>query len=556
MYMLLLASTVINICSTVAWCRPYPRWYFTIFYFQCFPLAGLRLRFFWYVFPQDRQLLGCFFGRWFLIIPCSFSFCSDLAARSGCSFSLQVCSLLATHLPLRQVFFWPAILTPRYPVSGTPLPLRHVFFWPAILTPRYQLSGTLLPLRRVFFWPAIWTPRYPFSGALLPLHHDFFWPAILTPRSPFPVPQGLLFAPCFGVLDRLFQRPPFFHPTFPSRLLGWPARSLCRLAVRLRFYRSAILPLRGFHRSAVFTAPRFLPLRFRRFFWGLCSSAHPHACCPPVFTHFRAARSLCRLAVRLRFLPLSGFYRSAVFTAPRFLPLRFRRFLGGSALPPPSCLLPPSLHPLLGARSLCRLAVRLRFLPLRGFTAPRFLLLRGFYRSAVFTAPLSPVFWGLCSSAALMLAAPPVFTHFRAARSLCRLAVRLRFLLLRGFYRSAVFTAPLSPVLWGLCSSAALMLAAPQSSPSSGRTLWCRLVHSVSGGPPFLTLFLYRLLNRSRSVTAHLTGFPFVHFIHIRRPSIVSSFGCRDTGTTCTTTSLMGPFGYRKLGNLTYHRLL
>ena len=152
------------------------------------------------------------------------------------------------------------------------------------------------------------------------------------------------------------------------------------------------------------------------------------------------------------------------------------------------------------------------------FTAPRFLPLRGFYRSAVFTAP--------------------------------------RFLPLRGFYRSAVFTAPLSPVFWGLCSSAALILAAPQSSPSSRRTLWCRLVRSVSGGPPFLTLFLYRLLDRSRSVTAHLTGFPFVHFIHIRGPSIVSSFECRDTGTTCTTTSLMGPFGYRKLGNLTYHRLL
>ena len=321
MYMLLIASPVINICSTVAWCRPYPRWYFTIFYFQCFPLAGLRLRFFWYVFPQDRQLLGCFFGRWFLIIPCSFSFCSDLAARSGCSFSLQVCSLLATHLPLRQVFFWPAILTPRYPVSGTPLPLRHVFFWPAILTPRYPLSGTLLPLRRVFFWPAIWTPRYPvsgallplrhdffwpaiwtprspFSGALLPLHHDFFWPAILTPRSPFSGTPGPSFSlPVLVSLIVFFDALLFSHPTFPSRLLGWPARSLCRLAVRLRF----------------------LPLR--------------------------------------------------------------------------------------------------------------------------------------------------------------------------GFYRSAVFTAPLSPVFWGLCSSAALMLAAPQSSPTSGRTLWCRLVHSVSGGPPFLTLF-------------------------------------------------------------------
>ena len=90
-----------------------------------------------------------------------------------------------------------------------------------------------------------------------------------------------------------------------------------------------------------------------------------------------------------RFLPLRGFYRSAVFTAPRFLSLCFRRFFGGSALPPPSCLLPPSLHPLPGGSL---------FVPPCGtpaiFTAPRFLPLRGFYRSAVFTAPLSPGFFG------------------------------------------------------------------------------------------------------------------------------------------------------------------
>ena len=358
--------------------------YFTIFYFQCFPLAGLRLRFFWYVFPQDRQLLGCFFGRWFLIIPCTFSFCSDLATRSGCSFSLQVCSLLATHLPLRQVFFWPAILTPRYPVSGTPLPLRHVFFWPAILTPRCPVSGTPLPLRHDFFWPAILTPRSPFSGTPGPSFHSLFW----CPWSSVSTPS--------------------FFPTQPS-------------------------------------LPGYLGGRL-----ALCA----------------ALRFAC------------GFYRSAVFTTPRFLSLRFHQFFGGSALPPPSCLLPPSLHPL-PSGSL--------FVPPCG-------------TPAIFTAP--------------------------------------RFLPLRGFYRSAVFTAPLSPGFWGLCSSAALLLAAPQSSSSSGRTLWCRLVRSVSGGPPFLTLFLCRLLNHSRSVAAHLTGFPFVHFIQIRGPSIVSSFECRDTGTACTSTSL------------------
>ena len=102
----------------------------------------------------------------------------------------------------------------------------------------------------------------------------------------------------------------------------------------------------------------------------------------------------------------------------------------------------------------------------------------GFYRSAVFTAPLSPVFWGLCSSAALMLAAP------QSSPTSGRLALvppcgspaiftAPRFFPLRGFYRSAVFIALLSPVFWGLCSSAALMLVVPQSSPTSGRLALC-----------------------------------------------------------------------------------
>ena len=290
MYMLLnvlIASPVINICSTVAWCRPYPWWYFTIFYFQCFPLAGLRLRFFWYVFPQDRQLLGCFFGRWFLIIPCSFSFCSDLAARSGCSFSLQVCSLLATRLSLRQVFFWPAILTPRYPVSGTPLPLRHDFFWPAILTPRSPFSGTPGPSFRSLFWCP--------------------WSSVSTPS---------------------------FFPTQPS-LPGYLGGRLA-LCAALRF-------ACDFYRSAVFTAPRFLSLRFHRFFGG--SALPPPSCLLPPSLHPLPGGSL--------FVPPCG--TPAIFTAPRFLPLRgflplrFRRFFGGSALPPPSCLLPPSLRPLPGA---------------------------------------------------------------------------------------------------------------------------------------------------------------------------------------------------------------
>ena len=116
------------------------------------------------------------------------------------------------------------------------------------------------------------------------------------------------------------------------------------------------------------------------------------------------------------------------------------------------------------------------------------------------------------------------------------------------------FTAPLwAGFFGGLCSSAALSLVAPHSSPTSGRYLWCR---RVSGGPPFLTLFCTAWLTALGELPLISPVSLFVHFLHIRGPSIVSSFGCRDTGTACTAASLMGPFGNRKLGNLTYHRLL
>ena len=156
------------------------------------------------------------------------------------------------------------------------------------------------------------------------------------PRAFFSLPVLVSLIVCFDAL--LFSR-----PTFPSRLLGWPARSLCRLAVRLRF------------------------------------------------------------------LPLRGFYRSAVFTAPRFLSLRFHRFFGGSALPPPSCLLPPSLHPLPGGSL---------FVPPCGrpaiFTAPRFLPLRGFYRSAVFYRSAFAGFLGALLFRPPPACCPPVFVLFRA----------------------------------------------------------------------------------------------------------------------------------------------
>ena len=217
------------------------------------------------------------------------------------------------------------------------------------------------------------------------------------------------------------------QPSLPGYLGGRLA--LCA-ALRLAcgFYRSAVftaprfLPPRGFYRSTVFTAPRFLPLRFHRFFGGALLFHRPRACCPPVFP------TSGRLALWATLRYAWDFYRSAVFTAPRFFPLR--DFYRSAVFTAP------------------------RFLPLRGFyrsavfTAPRFLPLRGFYRSAVFTAPLSPVLWGALLFHRPRACCPPVFPHFRAARSLGHLTVRLRF------YRSAVFTAPRFLPLRGFYRSA------------------------------------------------------------------------------------------------------
>ena len=168
MYMLLNTNLVINICSPLTWSRPYPWWYFTIFLLPMFSAGPVfRLSLFWYVFPQDRQLLGCFFGRWFLIIPCSFFFCSVLAVRSGYSF-LYKFALLTGPPPAQPSLFLTGYfdaqvsgfrcLSPAPPrlfltgyfvaqVSGCrfPSPAPPRLFWPAILTPRCPLFGTLPP---------------------------------------------------------------------------------------------------------------------------------------------------------------------------------------------------------------------------------------------------------------------------------------------------------------------------------------------------------------------------------------------------------------------------
>ena len=349
--------------------------------------------------------------------------------------SLFLLLLLRPSRQVRLLFLSTSLLSLGYP-SPTP--------------PSLFLTGSFDAQVSGFRYPSPAPPRLFLTG-----YFDAQVSLFRYPRAFFSLPVLVSLIVCFDAL--------LFFPPNLSFPVTWVAGSL-------------LVPPCG--TPAVFTAPRFLPLRgflplrFRRFFGG--SALPPPSCLLPPSLHPLPGGSLfvppCgspAIFTAPRFLPLRGFYRSAVFTAPRFLTLRFRRFFGGSALPPPSCLLPPSLHPLPGGSL---------FVPPCGtpaiFTAPRFLPLR-----------------------------------------------------FRRFFGGSALPPP-------------LLLAAPQSSPSSGRTLWCRLVRSVSGGPPFLTLFLYRLLNRSRSVTAHLTGFPFVHFIHIKGPSIVSSFECRDTGTACTSTSL------------------
>ena len=232
---------------------------------------------------------------------------------------------------------------------------------------RLLLTGYFTARISVFGAPSPAPPR-PFLTGYFDAQVSLF----RYPRAFFSLPVLVSLIVFFDAL--LFPT----QPSLPGYLGGRLA--LCA-ALRLA---CGFLPLRGFYRPAVFTAPRFLPLRgFYRsavftaplspVLWGALLFHRPRACCPPVFPHFRAARSLGHLTVRLRFLPLRGFYRSAVFTAPRFLPLR----------------------------GFYRSAV---------FTAPRFLPLRGFYRSAIFCRS---AFAGSLGGSTLPFC-PPVFALFRA----------------------------------------------------------------------------------------------------------------------------------------------
>ena len=253
--------------------------------------------------------------------------------------SLYLLLLLRPSHQVRLLFLSTSLLSLGYP-SPTPPGLFLTGYFNA------QISG--------FRYPSPTPPRLFLTG--------YFNAQISGFRYPSPAPPRLFLTSYFDAQVSLFRYPrasfhslfwcpwssvstPSFFPTQPS-LPGYLGGRLA-LCAALRF-------ACGFYRSAVFTTPRFLSLRFRQFFGG--SALPPPSCLLPPSLHPLPGGSLfvppCgtpAIFTAPRFLPLRGFYRSAVFTALRFLPLRFRRFFGGSALPPPSCLLPPSLRPLPGA---------------------------------------------------------------------------------------------------------------------------------------------------------------------------------------------------------------
>ena len=129
------------------------------FYFQCFPLAGLRLRFFLICVPPRPKT------AWLV---------------------------LRSVVPYRSLFFLPPLCasTLNWPLGPATLSLS-------------SKGSHLLPLRQVFPWPAILPPRYPFSGGL------FF-----TPWSYSALSFWLRF------LGRLFRRPLFPARLRPTGYLG------------------------------------------------------------------------------------------------------------------------------------------------------------------------------------------------------------------------------------------------------------------------------------------------------------------------------------------------
>ena len=212
--------------------------------------------------------------------------------------------LLLLLRPGRQVwllFLSTSLLSLGYPSPAPPSLFLTGYFdaqvsgfrYPSPAPPHLFLTGYFDAQVSAFRYPSPAPPRLLLTGYLDAQVSGFRCPSPAPPRlflagyfdaqvSLFRYPRAFFSLPVLVSLIVCFDALLFSHPTFPSRLLGWPARSLCRLAVRLRF-----LPLRGFYRSAVFTAPRFLPSAFAGFL-GALLFRRPPACYPPVFVLFRA----------------------------------------------------------------------------------------------------------------------------------------------------------------------------------------------------------------------------------------------------------------------------
>ena len=153
-------------------------------YFQCFPLAGLRLRFLLICVPPRPKT------AWLV---------------------------LRSVVPYRSLFFLPPLCasTLNWPLGPATLSLyRFAHFW---LT--FSRSAKSFPDRL------------------------FYRPGILFPAACFLRPD-LITALCFWLrfLDRLFRRPLFPAQLCPTGYFGGRIAFFCRSAIHLCFYRSALGP--------------------------------------------------------------------------------------------------------------------------------------------------------------------------------------------------------------------------------------------------------------------------------------------------------------------------
>ena len=174
--------------------------------------------------------------------------------------SLFLLLLLRPSRQVRLLFLSTSLLSLGYPSPTPPSLFLTGYFdaqvsgfrYPSPAPPRLFLTGYFDAQVSGFRCPSPAPPRLFLAGYLDAQVSVFRCPSPAPPRlfltgyfdaqvSLFRYPRAFFSLPVLVSLIVFFDALLFSHPTFPSRLLGWPARSLCRLAVRLRF-----LPLRCF----------------------------------------------------------------------------------------------------------------------------------------------------------------------------------------------------------------------------------------------------------------------------------------------------------------------